>query len=494
LKPVTQKEPDMTQDNKSSVVANGVKKRRRLWPTGLSGKLLVLTILFVMLAEVLVFVPSIANFRLAWLSRHFTTGEAASLTLEELNPEAVPEQVRKQLLSLTQTEMIVVRRDGASKILATNEMPGDIARHIELMQPGRLEATSTILDALDTLFFGGDRTIRVYGPMEERSGTLELVMKDGPLRQSMLSYAYNVLLISLLISFVTALLVFFTLRWFLIRPMQRMTQSMLSFSKDPENQSLVIQPSGRHDEIGVAEEQLNGMQQQLSGTFKQQRHLADLGLAVSKINHDLRNILASASLFSDRLADTSDPTVQRLAPRLIRTIDRAVDYTRSVLDYGKAGEAVPSFNLVRLHQLCQDVAETLSLDTDSDVEWVNRVPEDLEIHGDAEQIFRVIVNLSRNALQAMDGLDGETQIKRLNIGAGIEDGYTVIRLRDTGPGLPASMRENLFTAFNTSGRQGGTGLGLAIAAELVRAHNGTIRLIEQDGPGAEFEIALPIRS
>ncbi len=486
-------QPKLDQETHSFPAFEHAIKKGRLWPAGLSGKLLVLTTLFIMLAEILVFVPSIANYRLAWLSRHFTTGEAASLTLEELKPDAIPENIRKQLLVLTETEMIVVRRDGASHILATNQMPGAIARHVELMQPGRLQAANTILDAFDTLLFGGDRTIRVFGPMKQRSGTLELVMKDRSLRTAMLSYAYNVLLISLLISIATALLVFVTLRWFLIRPMQRMTESMLAFSRAPEDQSLVIQPSGRRDEIGVAEEQLNGMQKQLSGTFKQQRHLADLGLAVSKINHDLRNILASASLFSDRLADTSDPTVQRLAPRLIRTIDRAVDYTRSVLDYGKSGEAVPTYNVVRLHQLCQDVAETLSLDTDGDVDWVNRVPEDLEIHGDAEQIFRVIVNLSRNALQAMHGLDGETQIKRLSISAGEEGGNTVIRLRDTGPGLPESMQNNLFAAFNTAGRQGGTGLGLAIAAELIRAHNGTIRLVEQDGPGAEFEITLPIR-
>jgi len=447
-----------------------------------------------MLAEVLVFVPSIANFRLAWLAQNFKTGETASLTLEKLSDDAIPDDIRNQLLSLTATEMIVVRRDGASRILASSQMPNDISRHIELMQPGRFEAASTIFDAFDTLLFGGDRIIRHYGPMEKRSGTLELVLNDKPLHEAMWSYAYNVLIISLLISIATALLVFITLRWFLIRPMQRMTKSMLAFSQDPEDQSLVIEPSGRRDEIGVAEEQLSGMQMQLGGAFKQQRHLADLGLAVSKINHDLRNILASASLFSDRLVDTSDPTVQRLAPRLIRTIDRAVDYTRTVLEYGKSGEDVPTYNIVRLHQLCEEVGETLSLDGDSDVEWSNRVPETLEIQADAEQLFRVLVNLSRNAVQAMEGLDGETQIKRLSIGAGIENEKIVIRLRDTGPGVPSAMQGKLFAAFNTSGKAGGTGLGLAIAAELIRAHNGTIRLVEQDGPGAEFEIMLPNHS
>ena len=167
---------------------------------------------------------------------------------------------------------------------------------------------------------GGDRNIRVFGPMKKRNGTLELVMKEKPLRDAMLSYARNVLLISLAISIFTGLVVFLTLRALLIRPMQRLSGAMLAFSKDPEDPSLVIEPTGRRDEIGVAEVQLSAMQKQLRGTMAQQRHLADLGLAVSKINHDLRNILASASLFSDRLTSLPDPVAQRLAPRLVRTI------------------------------------------------------------------------------------------------------------------------------------------------------------------------------
>lgn len=466
-------------------------RKRRFWPTGLSGKLLILTTIFVMLTEVLVFVPSVANYRLTWLARHFNTGEAASLALEQVSPAAIPEQVRNQLLSLTQTEMIVVRRDGASRVLAAREMLGDVARHIPLQQPGRIEATRTIVDAFDTLFNGGDRIIRVYGPMTERSGTLELVMKEKPLRDAMLVYAGNVMLISLLISLVTAFLVFLTLRWFLIRPMQRMTRSMLAFSKDPDDGDLVIEPSGRDDEIGVAEEQLQGMQQQLRGTLAQRRHLADLGLAVSKINHDLRNILASASLFSDRLSDATDPVVQRLAPRLIRTIDRAADYTQSVLSYGKAGEAVPTWRVLRLHRLCEDVAETLSLDAHSDVEWRNKVDPDLEIEGDNEQLFRVLMNLARNALQAMEPGNGGSEVKRLTIQARTGDDCILICVSDTGPGIPAESRKSLFSAFQSSGRSGGTGLGLAIAAELVRAHGGTIRILDDDRPGARFEIELP---
>ncbi len=66
---------------------------------------------------------------------------------------------------------------------------------------------------------------------------------------------------------------------------------------------MILKPSERQDELGIAERELAGMQGVLADTLRQQRRLADLGLAVSKINHDLRNILASAQLISDRLSD-----------------------------------------------------------------------------------------------------------------------------------------------------------------------------------------------
>ena len=469
--------------------------RRRFLPRGLSGKLLILTMVVIMLTEIFVFVPSIANFRLTWLADHFTTGEATSLALETLPDEAIPNEIRDQLLSLTQTETIIVRRDGASRVLASKAMPGSVERHVALAEPGRIQAVKSITDALDTLFMGGDRTIRVFGPMKQRDGTLELVMRDKPLRDSMLSYAQNVLWISLAISIFTGIVVFLTLRALLIRPMQRMSGAMLAFSKDPENASLMIEPSGRHDEIGVAEEQFSAMQSQVRGTIKQQRHLADLGLAVSKINHDLRNILASASLFSDRLTTLSDPVAQRLGPRLVRTIDRAADYTTSVLAYGKAGEANPQRGVIRLHRLCDDVAQALALDeesgVDQDIEWANEVDPDFEVIADSDQLFRVLMNLSRNAVQAMESTKDDVLVKRLTIAAQKLDSKTLITVTDTGPGFPPKAREKLFTAFGATGKSGGTGLGLAIAAELVHAHGGTINLKDDNAPGSCFEITLP---
>ena len=125
------------------------------------------------------------------------------------------------------------------------------------------------------------------------------------------------------------------------------------------------------------------------------------------------------------------------------------------------------------------------------VEWVNEVDPDLEIEADAEQLFRVLLNLSRNAVQAMDSASDDALIKRLTISATGDKNIIQIQVADTGPGIPDAARENLFTAFGASGRNGGTGLGLAIAAELVRAHGGSICLLDDSAPGSRFEIKLP---
>ncbi len=109
--------------------------------------------------------------------------------------------------------------------------------------------------------------------------------------------------------------------------------------------------SGRRDELGDAEIRLAGMEEALSRALHQKQRLADLGLAVSKINHDLRNLLASAQLFLERLEHVPDPTVKRLAPKILATLDRAVGYTQAVMSYGKAQERAPQRRLLALKRV-----------------------------------------------------------------------------------------------------------------------------------------------
>src|SRR5262249_56835021 len=96
----------------------------------------------------------------------------------------------------------------------------------------------------------------------------------------------------------------------------RISGTLTASQEARENPASVIVPSSRTDEVGTAERELAAMQHDLANVLQQKNRLAALGLAVSKINHDLRNLLTTAQLFSDRLVRLQDPTVQRFAPNL----------------------------------------------------------------------------------------------------------------------------------------------------------------------------------
>jgi signal transduction histidine kinase len=324
---------------------------------------------------------------------------------------------------------------------------------------------------------------------------IELVMTDDALRKDMLKYAKMMFLLSLLISIITAVLIFLAINRMMILPIRRLTKSMQKFSEQPEDPARVFTADRSRGELAVAGRHLSAMQTELQRTLKQQRNLADLGLAVSKINHDMRNILASAQLMSDRLTDVEDPMVRSFAPKLLRTIDRAVGYTTEVLAYGQASEAAPKRRRILLAELFQEVRDILAIDPDAGIEFHDQIAVDLEVDCDSEQIFRVIHNLCRNALQALVTFepDDKSIARRITVSAHRVGSVVSIMIDDTGPGMPRKARENLFSAFRGSARSGGTGLGLVIARELVLAHGGTIALVEKPTEGTQFRIEIPDR-
>ncbi len=456
---------------------------------GLSTKLLVLTVLFVMIAEVLIFLPSIANFKLRWLEERLGVAAALSVVLAQEDSATLPRPLQDEVLMAIGAKAIAVRNDGESRLLVIAEMPPEVDEHIDLSSIGPVSAMA---GSLDTLVFGGNRILRVFGKVGDSDSEFELVLADKRLRAAMLVYSRNVALLSLMISLFTATLVYAAIDRIMIRPIRAMTSSMLAFARMPDDPGHIITPEAhRSDEIGVAERELAGMQQKLQKTLGEQKHLADLGLAVSKINHDMRNILASAQLLSDRLSGVRDPSVQAIAPKLLRALDRAASYSEGVLAYGRTQEAPPSRRRVRLKQLVGEVEDMLGVDAANGVEFVNDVDSGFEIDADAEQLFRVLTNLSRNAIQAMAADESPSVVRRLTISADRAGSVSRILVSDTGPGLPQKARENLFTAFRGSARSGGTGLGLAIAHELVRAHRGSLELLESIGGHTVFAVSIP---
>ncbi len=469
----------------AGLVAEPTKGWRKL---GLSSRLLLLTVLFVMIAEVLIFVPSVANFRNSWLGDRLAAARTAALVLEAAPEEALPEDLIRQLLQNVGAETIALRVKGARRLLAYNDMPPMVRATFDFQT---MNAFRSIAESFDILLFGGGRTIRVIDTAAQDGDAVEIVLQEKPLRDAMLRFSGNILVLSLFISGITAALVFLALKRLIVRPVEMLTRSITRFAEQPQDQTRLMRPSGRTDEIGAAETAVAGMQQALSQQLKQKEHLAALGLAVSKINHDLRNMLAAAQLISDRLGAVQDPTVQRFAPKLVQTLDRAIAFCQSTLSYGRADERPPQVEIVRPRELLDEVRDVVDLGEDHPILWDNRVPAEMTLESDPEHLFRIFTNLCRNAVQAMEASAPPAEGRhRLSIVFLAEARGPVFEICDTGPGVPPAVREKLFEAFRGSARPGGTGLGLAIAADLARSLGGSIELVDRGG-GACFRLSLP---
>src|SRR5215813_4621657 len=479
----------MTDQPAAAAGATGANRARpRL---GLSGKLLLLTLLFVMIAEVLIYVPSVANFRLNWLSDRLSAAYTAALVFETAPSGMVPDTVARQILDSIGARAVVLKMGQQRRLLAASEMPPAVNHEIDMRDMSWHRA---IIEAFDTLVCADADVMRVMGPAPMGGEFVEIVLDEAPLRRAMVDFSIRILILSLIISAITASLVYLSLHWLLVRPMRRMTANMVAFRADPENPARIMAASDRMDEIGTAERELAAMQLNLATLLQQKNHLAALGLAVSKINHDLRNLLSSAQLFSERLAKISDPHVQRFAPKLMLALERAIAFCQSTLSYGRVQEPPPDRRLIALEPLVEDVRETLGLDSTTPVRWVAAVERGLTVDADPDQLFRILLNLARNAVQALETRDakdpGSDQIR---VTGRREGAVVLIQVSDTGPGLSEKARAHLFEAFQGSTRTGSVGLGLAIVAELVRAHGGEIRLVEGT-IGATFRLSIPDRA
>lgn len=457
-------------------------RRLPLLAKSLSARLLLLTILFVMLSEVLIFAPSIGRFRLVYLEERLAAGRLAILALEATPDHMVSEELKRQLLVHADAYLIAIRRANGMKLMLSPEPPQPVEASYDLRQGTFF---GLIGDAFATLLRSSDRRIRVIGPDRfDPTTEVEVVINETPLRIAMVDYSNRILALSIAISLITAALVYLSLQWLMVRPMRRITQSMTAFRDDPEDVARsAIEPSRRSDEIGVAQRELADMQSRLRAALHQKSRLAALGVAVTKISHDLRGILATARLVSDRIAGSDDPEVKRLTPTLLGAIDKAVDLCSKTLTFITDKPPEPRRSRFSIAALAEEAGQSLPEVVHGDAVWAVTAPGDLMIDADRDQLFRVLANLGRNALQA--------GAIRVEVAAKAGDGRLIIEVSDNGPGLPPRARERLFQPFAGSGRPGGSGLGLAIARELMRAHGGEIRLIRSTAEGTAFGLELP---
>lgn len=462
--------------------------------TSLSAKLLLLTILFVLLAEVLIYAPSIARFRMSYLEERLAAAHIAALSVEAAPDLMVTKELQAKLLAYTGTHVIDLIQPGARVYMLSSPMPPRVDAVYDLRGTGMgmqfVDAGNALWLALEGLFEPQrDRVIRVIDRSpNDPAQRVEVTMDERPLIDAMLDFSRRILAVSVAISLIAAILVYLTLHALLVRPMRRLTAEVVAFRRDPDGAPPLV-PGSRSDEIGVAERELAAMQGTVRAALRQRERLATLGTAVAKINHDLRGILSTASLLSERLTESADPEVRRVTPRLVASLDRAVELCSQTLSFTRDGVLPLTPAPTDLHRLAEEAgAEVLATARPDggrvEAAWINDIPAGTLAQVDAAQLGRALVNLCRNAVQA-----GADRV-RLSAQAG-RAGALTLTIADNGPGLAPRARENLFQPFAGSARAGGIGLGLAIAREVLRAHGGDLRLVESGAEGTAFALDIP---
>lgn len=451
----------------------------------LSGRLLLLTVIIVMVVEVLVFLPSVARFRQDFLLERLQMAQIASLALLAADDEMVEAALEEELLANAGVSTIVLRRDSARQLILRTPLESPVATTYDLRDA---TVVDLIADALMALVRTEQRVVRVIGePILNAGEVIEITLAEPELCRAIRAYSQRVLILSLIISAVTGLLVFLICRRLIVRPIEGVVESIISFQKDPERRPVASRRNSGLREIARAETALGEMQAHVRGSLKQKTRLAELGVAVAKISHDLRNMLASAQLLADRLEGSRDPIVAKVGPKLIGSIDRAVNLCVSTLKHGKAEETPPEARQVALRSLVSDVSGAVFADEGA-VEFRNDVSEDAVATVDPEHLFRILSNLSRNARQAIESAGSGDCVRITAAGAGDE---VELIIRDNGPGMPARAMEHIFQPFVGSVTQGGSGLGLAIASDLAKANGGVLGLVSSTTDGTVFRLTLP---
>lgn len=460
----------------------------------LSGRFAALTILFVVLAEAAILIPSLSNHRRGYLDSRLERAQIASLALLATD-ESLASDLESELLETAGVYNVVLRRDDIRRLVLSSPLPAPIAATYDLRDPGFLALTG---DALRLLVRPQNQIIRVIGaPVRQAGQLIEITMDSAPLRADMIEFGIRLLTVSAAFSILTALVLNLAAQRLIVQPIRRVIGHMIAYANAPDDARRIIEPSASMAEVRAAETALAAMQRTVTSSLKQRERLAQLGQAVAKISHDLRNVLSTSQILADRLEGSADPGVRRTAPKLVGSISRAVNLCETTLAFGKAEEAPPQLSLFNLSTLVADVIEAERLAAESrdqareklePVEFLTDVPAGLTIRADREQLYRVLTNLVRNARQA---IEATRRAGTIEIGAGENETGWWLRVGDTGPGLPEKALANLFQPFTGGIRKGGTGLGLAIAADLMRGHGGGLELVRTGEDGTEFCVHLP---
>lgn len=463
----------------------GIKKR---FFSGLRGRVLLLTSGFVFFAITLTYPVLAAGFRTTWLLQRGQAAQIAALAVEAAPDGRVSEELSRQLLESAQVVSVAVQaKDFRGEILPPAiDIGGDLIP-IDMRNQSLIDG---VVGVFDHLLAPRGRFLRVIvEPTLTRDETMEVIVPEAALKRALIVFSRTLLVFSILVAALVGGLVYFAIYRLVVRPMDRLTDGIVRFANSPEDEDIAPMPGGS-DEMHRANLALQSMQKTVSAAFRQRKRLAELGEAVAKINHDLRNSLAAAQIVSEGLSQSEDPRVKRAAPRLERAIQRAVNLAEATLSHARAEPAAPNLGQVNL-VAAMDEAALEGLAGCVDVAWSLEARGPVMAVADVDHVHRIVANLVRNAGRAIGEQKGRTSKGQITARVFREGADAIVEIADNGPGVPANIATRLFQPFAGSGSRGGAGLGLAIARELARGMKGDLEMTKNDPCGAVFRLRVP---
>lgn len=460
----------------------------------LSGRLFLLTIVFVMLAEILIFIPSFSRYRIDYLRMQMERAEIAiqALSVSTPLPPAEADSIREQEVALLELMGLyeIIKYDPGNDVIIHLKRP--ILRvDVKTYDLSNNSPVQWMIDGLSSIFEDPLELMRLTQTDPVHKTRLAVTLPKADMLKGLTGYAVRILLLSLFISTLTSILIYFVVRRFVVTPIVNLVDQMAYYQKEPENPERIIQPSSHVSDIHDAQRALAALQNQVIEALDQKNRLAALGEAVAKINHDLRNILASAQLLADRLEESQEPMAQRIGFKLVRSLDRAVTLCTNSLIFGQLRENLPVKEPVNLVDIVSDVLESVNIHDDEEhIDIRVNVNQNLNFMSDSDYLYRILLNLVRNAHHAINQKADSSRVLIINADIETQE-ILVIHVSDSGGGMPEEAKNFLFQPFKGGVKRGGTGLGLSITKDLCKLLGGEVILSKTDEEGTIFEVRLP---
>ena len=453
--------------------------------TKLTGQIIAFVTSCLILAEILIFIPSASYFQYRWFEtqwQHFVVqfaqddkSQSHKAGADVVNQRDDAYLSRLQKTYLAEAERSAIRFHPPEFICWQDEQGQDYR-----IGHNNGDAVSFNLGAnplrhvrltLQIIIGLGPEQVIIYD--DRRDKDFRAIWSTDLLRDQLQAYALRIAALTLMIGLIIIAPLYWFLTTYFVNPLRQITSHMNDFSQDP---AMLLEPlriTGAAHEIAAIAHALSSLTEDVRRALRQKERLADIGEATAKINHDLRNILVSATLVTDTLSGSDDPKIRRIAPHIERAISDATNMTQNMMHYlsETKPEEISDFDL-------DEMAHNLTHDTKLDVHLSGVT----SLNGMPNTLYRLLLNLARNAKSA--------GASHLMIDVWRAGHLAVIDISDNGPGIDKMLKPHLFSAFY-SGHRSNTGLGLAIAKDLSVAMGGDLRLSRSSAEGSEFRLSVP---